>query len=192
MSTDMENQNVRLVVTFVIGLLVGLGVYWLFDRTAPQSDVATLEENTEEATSTMGDMVSLGDNGLVLGTQTAGKQVVFKEIALASPAWIAIQDDVNGQPGKTLGARLFDKGTTTGAIDLLRATEDGKEYLVVIHSTDGNKTFTSATDKALTDSSGNVLMTKFSVGNVESTTTSDDSTTTTDSSDTSSINLNSK
>ncbi len=161
----MENQNVRLAVSFLIGLVVGLGIYWIFDRNAvPVDDISTAGDDTSELATTTNDVVTLGANGIAVGAQRAGKVVTLSEITLKNPAWVAIHDDVNGQPGKVLGAHLFDAGTRAGSIELLRSTVDGKSYLIVIHKSDGNATYSSQTDKPLTDDSGKILMTSFMVG----------------------------
>lgn len=165
----MENQNVRLAIAFVIGLVVGLGIYWAFDRDAAVAPVANETQNV--GTTTVGALAD--DNGVIIENQAAGRSVKVSQIVLEAPGWIAIRDDVNGKPGpRILGAKLFDKGTNTGTVELLRATESGKSYYAILHTDDGSyKNFDSKLDKALLDDSGNQIMVKFDVGQVSSVST---------------------
>lgn len=158
----MENQNVRLAIAFVIGLVVGLGIYWAFDRDGATAPVAN--ETQDMGTTTVGALAD--DNGVIIENQAAGRSVKVSQIVLEAPGWIAIRDDINGQPGpRILGAKLFDKGTNTGTVELLRATESGKSYFAIIHTDDGSfKNFDSKLDKPLLDDSGNQIMVKFDVG----------------------------
>ncbi len=156
----MENQNVRLALAFVVGLIIGLGLYWVFDRDSAM-DINTSTDNL--ATTTVG--VIEGNNGVVIGEQQPGKVVTVTDLRLEEAGWVAIRDDVNGEPGpKILGARLFDKGNTTGVVQLLRATEPGKSYFAILHTDDGNpKAFNSRLDKVLLDDSGKQIMVRFQV-----------------------------
>ncbi|MBX4198226.1 hypothetical protein KW782_02715 [Candidatus Parcubacteria bacterium] len=158
----MENQNVRLAVAFIIGLVVGLGVYWLFDQDAAMNNGNNPLGEEELATTTVSAIE--GDNGLIVEDQGAGRMVNVSELRLKQPGWVAIHDDVNGTPGRILGARVFDTGTSAGAVELLRATETGKSYFAVIHDDDGAfKTFNPATDKPLLDDEGKMILVRFQI-----------------------------
>ncbi len=157
----MQNQNVRLAVSFLIGLIVGIGGYKLW---ADGRSVTNDQVNNDNASSTPM-LVMSGSNGLAVGVQAAGDIVTVSQVILQAPSWVAIHDDVNGTPGRILGAKLFDVGTSTGSVKLLRNTEEGKSYIAVIHADDGNyKNFSAATDKPLLDADGKMTTVKFDVG----------------------------
>jgi hypothetical protein len=153
----MENQNVRLAISFVIGLLVGLGGYWLWANRTPATSGPQVLDN--EMATTTEDMQNT--SVLSVSDQAAGSVVVIDSLTLKAPGWVAIHDDVNGMPGKILGARLFDKGTTKGEIELLRKTVPGTSYIVMVHGSDGDTTFSSKTDKPLTDDKGEMVTVTF-------------------------------
>jgi hypothetical protein len=158
---NWENQNVRLATVFVGGLIIGLGLYWVFDRDeAAQTNV----QNETPATSTTAATIQ-GNSGVIILEQTAGRSVKISQLAFEQAGWVAIRDDVNGAPGpRILGAQLFAKGATSGQVSLLRATEPGKSYYALLHVDDGNtKAFDSKMDKPLLDASGKQVMVRFQV-----------------------------
>jgi hypothetical protein len=157
---NWENQNVRYAVAFVVGLIVGLGLYWAFD----QDTTSQMTNDTNNQASTTVASIQ-GDNGLIVAEQQPGKMVTISDMALKQPTWVAIRDDINGTPGpKILGATLFDANATTGTVELLRATEAGKSYFAILHVDDGNtKAFDSKIDKVLKDPSGSDVMVHFTV-----------------------------
>jgi hypothetical protein len=156
----MQDQNVRIAASFIIGLLVGVGGYWLI---ASQNNHVSPELTMNEEDGTSSEVVTIqGDNGVLVNNQVPGSSVLINQVLLKGPGWVAIHDDVNGQPGRILGARLFDAGSANGIVQLLRNTVNGKSYFAVIHTDDGNyKNFTPKTDKVLTGSNGEIIMTKF-------------------------------
>ncbi len=180
----MQNQNVRLAVSFLIGLVVGIGGYKLWmdgNQVVAPEDNTTIGDEQMTASSTP-TTVNENGNSIAVDAQVAGTKVTVSEVTFTAPAWVAIHDDVNGKPGRILGAQLFDKGTSKGEVTLLRSTVSGKNYIAVIHSDNGDHKFTPATDKALEDAKA---MVTFSVNG--STTVAPVTSTTTSSVDTTSI-----
>jgi hypothetical protein len=165
----MENQNVRLAISFIAGLVVGLAGYWLIDRR--QGDIidqTALKANNNTASTTA--LVMQGDNGLSVQNQSAGRTVMVDQIVLKNPGWVAIHDNVNGQPGRILGAQLFDSGKSSGSVELLRATMNGISYIAVLHNDDGNyKNFNPKTDTPLMNSTGAMIMATFTTSTSTST-----------------------
>lgn len=154
----MENQNVRLVVVFIIGVIVGVIAYAVVDNARDERNNAVAD--TFSATSSAS--VIQGDNGLTVKNQTAGNQVKIEQVIFSKPGWVAIHDEVNGQPGRILGAQLFDMGKTSGTVDLLRNTVAGMSYLAVLHTDDGNyKNFNHLTDTILMGENQMPIMIKF-------------------------------
>lgn len=163
----IKNQNVRLAAVFVLGVIVGFGGYWLWTRNGTGKP-----ETLSDVVQAPKDLI-VGDNGLIVKDQASGDTVEVAEVVLQKPGWIAIHENVNGAPGRILGAQLFDSGKHDGMVELLRNTVDGASYFAVIHTDDGNyKNFNPKTDVILNDESGKPVMVKFATDPVQSATTS--------------------
>lgn len=156
---DFENLNIRLAATFLAGVIVGVGSFAIINSARDaKENVAAL--STINATTTAAFIE--GSNGVIVPTNTAGKTVALDQVVLSKPGWVAIHDDVNGTPGRILGAKLFDSGKSNGYVELLRATVPGTSYFAVLHNDDGNyKNFNVKTDTILKNESGAIIMTKF-------------------------------
>ncbi len=168
---SMNNEKIRFGVVFLLGLIVGLGIYWAFDsdNSASPEDVFM---NEEVATTTQS--LIKEENGLIVEDQDAGKTVKVAELIFKRPGWVAIHDNVNGTPGRILGARVFDIGTTTEAVvELLRGTVGGKSYFAMLQDDDGQyKQFNPHTDKPLLNEDRKPIMVLFQVtGNAETSAT---------------------
>ncbi len=82
----------------------------------------------------------------------AGKSVFVKNVSLKNDSWIVVREDLNGSMGNVLGASWLPKGTTGATtVELLRGTEAGRKYYVVLWSDNGDQIFGMDTDKPLTN-----------------------------------------
>jgi len=68
--------------------------------------------------------------------QSAGMGVSITSMNLTRETWVAVRDSKS-----ILGAGRFSPGATSGTVKLLRATEAGKAYQVVVYVDDGDKKF---------------------------------------------------
>jgi hypothetical protein len=144
-----KNRNVQIVIVCIAIIIIGFCIKWLAN---PKSN-ATIDDKQQAA---------VMPNSVAVSNQPAGAMVKLDKVVLVQPGWVAIHDNNNGTPGKILGAALFDKGTHTGSVELLRATAPGKSYFAVIHSDDGDyKDFNFMTDTPLKDQSGKTIMIEF-------------------------------
>jgi hypothetical protein len=170
MENQTPNSSTRIVIIIVVVLLIALGAYWAFGRgsSTPPPSTTQIIDNSGIASSTateegVGGVTGTGP-GIIVDDQNPGHLVVVSQVSLTKPGWVVIHDDNNGVPGNILGARLFDKGKNSGIVELLRALQNGKTYLAVIHEDDGNQhVFSVKTDLPLKDASGTIVMTKFVV-----------------------------
>jgi len=176
MNNMMKDQNVRLAAAFVLGILVGVGGYWLNNNRAQTSvsklkNIVPLSEELDlsgvaSSTSLEEDVspLSVKSSLIRLDDQNPGKRVVISQVVLQKPAWVAIHEDVDGQPGNVLGARLFDRGTNSGIIELLRDTEVNKKYYAVVHNWSGVKApFNVKIDLPTKDENDENIMASFMV-----------------------------
>jgi len=129
------------------------------DKNTSPSEVSTNfampKENVMSAASS-------GDT-FVVADQPAGNSVVVSKVTLEKAAWVVVHEDRDGAPGNILGALWLPAGTATQAsVELLRDTQAGKAYYVMIHEdTLSDKQFDHAQDLPLKDASGAVIMMKF-------------------------------
>jgi hypothetical protein len=107
-------------------------------------------------TKNVGQAPTLDDNDLdemsaiLVLDQAPGVVVTISELNLHERLWVAVYEEANGGKGNILGAGRFVKGEHSNAeIDLLRTTEVGKRYYVVIHQSDGNDIFDFNRDIAI-------------------------------------------
>ena len=96
--------------------------------------------------------------GMSVTNQPAGELVYISEMNLVENAWIAVREDNGGQPGNILGAAWFQAGTTSGIVELLRATEADATYYTVIFVDDGDKQFDYNVDTLVLNDNAPVLI----------------------------------
>jgi hypothetical protein len=189
---DKNTWYAWIAVAFVLGLIIGFLGHWLMVRPMVVSDVTDNSTDLTDlgtATSSSTNQIQ-GDNGVIVNDQPAGSSVTVEQVLLQNPGWVAIQDDNNGVPGKILGAELFDKGTNSGTVSLLRKTVSGVTYFAVLRTNVGDyHYFNAKNDTVLDDSTGAPIMIQFMAenadGSIPNTTAGTAATTTA----TSSINL---
>ncbi len=173
---DLNDTSNRIIVGIVIALIF-VGGWWLIARNASESPVVDQESGEvviEDGTSTTAEV----DSGSVLGSipddtativgskefveivdQSAGMSVKVKSATLVQIGWIAVRDT----DGRTLGAGRFEPGSHANVeVPLLRATEKGERYQVLIYVDDGDKAFDLHQDILVTGGDGTVAGDVFS------------------------------
>ena len=154
-----------LIIGFIIGaLVVDKGI--ILQSATPADDekgsMATSTPDGDTSELKTSGVVLAGKNALDIADQPAGSLVTVALTTLNEQGWVAIHEDVNGEPGWILGATLAFAGERSNlAVELLRATEEGKTYYAMLHTDDGDKAFDLNKDFPIKDSSGNVVMMKF-------------------------------
>jgi hypothetical protein len=156
-----EMQKVA-IVTGVLSFIAGAVLGWALAANR-QSDVAgiVLSEEDEEAltaTTTSLGTVSRGirvvqgatDERIEVKDQQAGNSVYVAAVALAEPSWVAVREEIDGEPGRILGAQLFDVGEHSGEVELLRDTRPGARYHVYLLRDDGDLKFDIVDDAPIT------------------------------------------
>lgn len=147
MKIDANTRNWIIGGVVLIVLLVA--AWWLF--TKPASDTgagATSTATTSQNTGTTSGSTSTGQTvGVNTGEevnvedQPAGDSVIVEHANISRASWLAVRDDM-----RIYGARRVDP-TGDGqrfdavSIPLLRNTEAGKTYTVVVYADDGDGTF---------------------------------------------------
>jgi len=122
---------------------------------ADSKDAATSKKSAAQtanvATATGSEKISVLD-------QSAGKSVNVDSVTLPKLGWVAVQDEKEW----VLGAARVEAGTHEDVtVKLLRATEKGETYKVVLYVDDGDKKFDLHKDTVITNSDGSTMSAAF-------------------------------
>ena len=165
-----------LAIVFIIAFLLGYGTSSRIvnrptgdgaDKSqAGQAAVTEEEAAMEEAESGEPSLPQISLSlGAGINTVSADNQPAGSSAAVAvktdSPVWVAVHEDMNGKPGKILGAQLFNAGAHFGKVDLLRGTVVGMKYYAMLHSDDGDRKFDPSKDQPLTSTAGTHITDEF-------------------------------
>lgn len=159
----METNNTRnWIIIGVVALILVAGGWWLMQRTKPAGGAlsgitggnasstgsTSLTSGSSSPTSTAGTVpVSTGAQGeqVTVDDQPAGVIVRITSMNLSRSTWVAVRDERS-----VMGAAWFAAGEKTGTVELLRGTEAGKTYSVVLYIDNGNHAFDLASDELVT------------------------------------------
>ncbi|MCR4330658.1 MAG: hypothetical protein NUV49_02135 [Patescibacteria group bacterium] len=160
----------NLISTFLIGVLVGFGVYSMWDNSAAVKSFVKQDGETQEKGDVMEESLNEGSlldtnmeySGvytLSAQDQPAGLKVLIDSATMEEQGWIVIHEDRDGAPGNILGARRFEAGVSTGEVELLRNTVEGGIYYAMIHTDDGDGQFDHTKDLPLLENDAPVMVT---------------------------------
>lgn len=144
-------------------ILLAAAAYFLL---APQPVANTTSEPEASGDTSNDSAMRAEENMLVVSEQRPGGTVTGSIIYLASPGYLVIHEDNNGEPGAILGASaLVQAGESTEVkVTLSRASKDGETLYAMLHREMGaNTTFTAAEDMPVQSSLGGPLMGWFEV-----------------------------
>jgi len=177
MDNTKKSNGTAIVVSFLIGALVGFGGFRLWTRWEerasviegfPQNSEETekfeqpfLTEGGESDTLPSSFAGANGENNLNVSNQVAGNKVDISSVTLSVDGWVAIHEDNDGKPSKILGARLFRAGTNKGSVELLRNTLPGKIYYAMLHGENGDGKFDLTSDSPLKGPDSSPIMKQF-------------------------------
>lgn len=124
---------------------------WKFAPAAPRGE----ELDVSGATLT-------GGNTLAVNDQAPGNKVAVAMVNLVKDGWVAVHEELDAKPGNILGAQRFGAGAgQSGAVELLRPTEEGRVYFAMLHYDDGDRQFDHTKDLPITDPQGNIILMRF-------------------------------
>lgn len=147
-------RNTQIAIGVAVVVVVGLLAWWLFSK--PSADIGSMATSTDTVindTATSGTAAS--DTTDLSGTNTAdvttastneavsvldqpaGDSVRVASVTLAKAGWVAVRDSL-----RIYGAAWLSAGTHADvSVPLLRNTESGSTYSVVLYADDGDKAF---------------------------------------------------
>lgn len=155
------------IFIFFLGFVVGLGSFWLWDKNnAVPSGIERNGGEAKEAAALAKENTAAvpnetEKNRVSVISQESGNLVVVTEAEVLEPTWVAIHEDVDGKPANILGAQLFDAGTHSGTVALLRNTEPGHKYYAILYKDNGDRVFDYTIDLPVERASGGVVSASF-------------------------------
>jgi hypothetical protein len=145
-------ENRQLIIGGIVLVVVLVAGWWLFtgkkadttmqdDTTTPSGQVTTSTESTSSSTTEVPTVVAEAGEAVTVTDQPAGDSVRVAEARLSRVSWIAVRDDRS-----ILGAARVtppEGGGTMGdiTVPLLRNTETGMMYKIVVYVDDGDQIF---------------------------------------------------
>lgn len=167
----MTDENKKTIIAFIIGLVIGGILVYVFANPAvdedatPNRNVAEEserdtdevenenddeEDENDRSTSTQSTSVEVtGEGSLSVNNQPAGNRVAINAVTFpTNEGWIGVRDYVNGQMTGLLGVARWnvEGGLTPNSVNLLRSTVKGNTYAVVFYKENGDRVFNLATD----------------------------------------------
>lgn len=165
---------IGIVVAYTLGLRCGREGNYLTcssNTVAPVSPSSQSEDiDTESGANTATPLsessdrpepVSVDGDAVVVNDQPAGPIVEVTMLTLSEPGWVAVYEDNNGTPGNVLGAARFEEGIHLGEISLLRSTEPGKTYYLILHADTNNREFDLKKNPLVVDANGTSIRSTF-------------------------------
>lgn len=177
----MTNERTYQIIIGVLVLIIVVGGWFAFGRTAGTGATGSTEMSTTTTrgsaggnstggtatqTSTSGgsqasgsaSTASAGNDSVSVSDQAAGTSVAVSSVSLSEAGWVAVRDD----SGRILGAAWFPAGEKSNvSVPLLRATVKGGRYQVLLYADNGDKQFDFHVDTLLMNASGAVAGTTF-------------------------------
>ncbi len=147
-----SDSTTKIIWGIIIVVILGVGIFFLVRKPAGDQS-AEVSPSPETSSSAMAQA-----NDITVGNQFPGKTTYFDSVTLANGGWVVVHESDGGKPGKVIGAKWFPAGTNPGSVALTGTMVAGKEYIVMLHSDNGDKVFSEATDPAILDSNGNPVM----------------------------------
>ena len=156
--TNQNQEGQKTIVAFIVGLLVGGLIVWMFSGSPTEApvtdnDTATTTEvdangendQTSDDTSdvtptpepTPAPTLEVGDGEVQVNNQPAGRRIALDAVTFPlTEGWIGVRDYSNDRLGGLLGVMRFSEseGLVPEEIVLQRATEPGQEYAIVFYT----------------------------------------------------------
>jgi hypothetical protein len=147
-NTTVKQEQNKTIVAFVLGLIIGGLLVWIFTpstdvEVAEEMEVDTMEQMMEDTV-----MVS-GEGSFTVTDQPAGETIFFTADAYpAVGGWIVVREYADNTPGNILGAARYntEQGLLPTEVELLRGTEAGNTYRLSFFTDDGDEVFDTGVD----------------------------------------------
>ncbi len=99
---------------------------------------------------------------ILLSAQTAGSSVTIDNFRLSEPGFISIERlDHPNSPGSSIGHSGYLKAGSGQDLEINATITAGETYFAVLYKDNGDKKFDPAVDQRLRNSSGGLIMARF-------------------------------
>ena len=178
------NNITKTAFSFIGGFIIGLILILIWNAVMNKSATDVPGESTTpdieitDETAMDGDAMMTDENGdsvlnesaentpestsITAHSQTAGDSVMVANATLDTDGWIVIHEERDTRISNALGAVRRDAGTYTNVtVPLLRPTNAGSRYWVVLYSDNGDREFSLADDTPLRDANNDPITSSF-------------------------------
>jgi hypothetical protein len=144
---EIQRQKGLIVAVIALGLIFGFLVGRIF-KGKEAGEIIALDEQKSAATEKVLSKTEINASTVFLaGNKAAGKVVFVDSVVLTENAWVVVREDIGGEMGNILGAQWLPTGTKSEtSVELLRGTEAGKKYYVVLYNDNGDRIFGTTSD----------------------------------------------
>jgi len=148
------NNTKRNIIIIVIVAVFALGLSLVL-----REDTAT--QVSPNDTTSKNDTVK-EKNRLIVTDQFPGDVVFVSSITLETGGWVVIHEaDDKGNTQAVIGSRYFSNGTYPGEVELTKSLVDGKRYIAMLHSDDGDQKFDPSKDLPIKNTRSAVIQVFF-------------------------------
>lgn len=157
-SSFMVGFTVGVLALLLLVVMMGRGILYNSDGGREQGPRESGTSNIET------NLVVAETNGATVSvaTQAAGTSTMVALVVLDAVGWAVVHEVESGHILNALGAARLDTGEHANVVvELLRGTEPGREYAVVLYVDNGNKEFELRGDLPMIDAGGNPIMQTF-------------------------------
>lgn len=148
----------KTIWTIVIVILVILGIWWA---------VAANGDDPEDTTDANGtNTQQVEDNAIVAVNQRPSDEILISQANLENGGFVVIHDvNEDGSPGEILGSSDYLSADEHSNIEIALAEEpaDETELIAMLHTDDGDQTFSAEDDDPILSTLGGPIMMRFMI-----------------------------
>lgn len=157
---EVKQKKGLIVAVIALGLIFGFLVGRIF-KGKEAGEIIALDEQKAVETEKVLKETANDSTVFLAGDKVAGKAVFVDKVVLAENAWVVVREDAGGEMGNILGAQWLPTGTKSEtSVELLRGTEAGKKYYVVLYNDNGDRIFGITSDFPMKNG-GKMILTTF-------------------------------
>lgn len=159
-STFLAGFAVGVFILFVIGIVTERDIRYMGNRTV-SGDANATEQDANAKDEEIGLIKGMAAT-LAVRDQSAGATASVEQVEMSVAGWAVVHEIEGGHVLNALGASRLDAGKHENVtVELLRATEPGGSYAVILYTDNGSKEFEIRGDLPVINIAGNPVMKSF-------------------------------
>jgi hypothetical protein len=162
LAKESNMSSTKIIIIFLCGLVVVGALFFAITgkENAEEKAVDTTIPVTDEKMAAP--VIQPSNDSFKVTDQEAGMTVVVRQMELTGESWLVVHElHPDGARGNALGAARFGSDAAFAEIPLLRGTEAGKRYSVIIYGDDGDRAFDLKKDTPKQNASGEAISSSF-------------------------------